>query len=78
MSPKPAELLPAELLPEFWNEIPSDCMISVTCLLPNGIIVQMSVNQNATLAEVKEVSVEITTNTYIINIICFKHLNNTV
>lgn len=55
MTPIPAELLPAELLPEFWNQIPSDSMIEVTCLLPNGIIVIMNVNQNATFAEIKEV-----------------------
>lgn len=55
MSPIPAELLAAELLPEFWNQIASECMITVTCLLPNGIIVMMEVSQNATLAEIKEV-----------------------
>lgn len=48
--------VPAELLPEFWNQIAIDCMITVTCLLPNGIIVLMEVSQNATLAEIKEVS----------------------
>lgn len=48
--------VPAELLPEFWNQIASDCLITVTCLLPNGIIVLMEVSQNSTLAEIKEVS----------------------
>lgn len=55
MTPVPAELLAAELLPDFWNQIASECMITVTCLLPNGIIVMMEVSQNATLAEIKEV-----------------------
>lgn len=47
--------IPAELLPEFWNQNPSDC-IDVVCLLPNGIMVTMNVNQIATFAEIKEVS----------------------
>lgn len=55
MSPKPDELIPAELLPDFWNQNPSDNMINLTCLLPNGIVVPLDVNQNATLAEIKEV-----------------------
>ncbi|KAJ8946954.1 hypothetical protein NQ314_008755 [Rhamnusium bicolor] len=47
--------IPAEYLPDFWNQVSTDCSIELTCLLPNGIIILLSVNHNATLAEIKEV-----------------------
>lgn len=47
--------IPAEYLPDFWNQISTECTIEVTCLLPNGIIILLNVNYNATLADIKEV-----------------------
>ncbi|XP_018567528.1 phosphatidylinositol 4,5-bisphosphate 3-kinase catalytic subunit delta isoform [Anoplophora glabripennis] len=46
--------IPAEYLPDFWNQISTECTIEVTCLLPNGIIILLNVNYNATLADIKE------------------------
>ncbi|XP_023030262.1 phosphatidylinositol 3-kinase 92E [Leptinotarsa decemlineata] len=46
--------IPAEYMPDFWNQVSTECMIELTCLLPNGIIILLSVNYNATLAEIKE------------------------
>lgn len=48
--------IPAEYMPDFWNHLSSKCpIIELTCLLPNGIILLLKVNYNATLAEIKEV-----------------------
>ncbi|KAG5883732.1 hypothetical protein JTB14_024233 [Gonioctena quinquepunctata] len=46
--------IPAEYMPDFWNQVTTECMIELTCLLPNGIIILLSVNYNASLAEIKE------------------------
>nr|CAI5869888.1 unnamed protein product [Callosobruchus analis] len=46
--------VPAEYLYDFWDNAPPDRPVEVTCLLPNGIIVLLTVNSNATLAEIKE------------------------
>lgn len=48
--------IPAEYLPDFWDQVSAECMIEVTCLLPNGVVVLLNVSHNATLAEIKEVS----------------------
>ncbi|KAJ8980774.1 hypothetical protein NQ317_016025 [Molorchus minor] len=46
--------IPAEYLPDFWDQIATECSIEVTCLLPNGVILLLNVNYNATLSEIKE------------------------
>ncbi|XP_060527773.1 phosphatidylinositol 4,5-bisphosphate 3-kinase catalytic subunit delta isoform [Cylas formicarius] len=47
--------IPAEYMPDFWNQIATECpLIELTCLLPNGIVVPLKANYNATLAEIKE------------------------
>ncbi|CAH1990801.1 unnamed protein product [Acanthoscelides obtectus] len=46
--------IPAEYQFDFWDTAPPDRPVEVTCLLPNGIIVLLTVNSNATLAEIKE------------------------
>ncbi|CAH1115060.1 unnamed protein product, partial [Psylliodes chrysocephalus] len=46
--------IPAEYLPDFWDQVSAECMIEVTCLLPNGVVVLLNVSHNATLAEIKE------------------------
>ncbi|ERL86797.1 hypothetical protein D910_04202 [Dendroctonus ponderosae] len=47
--------IPAEYMPDFWKEIASECStVELTCLMPNGIIVLLTVNYNATLAAIKE------------------------
>lgn len=53
--------IPAEYMPDFWNHIPPDSLsecplVELTCLMPNGIIVLLKVNQNPTLADIKVVS----------------------
>ena len=54
--------VPAEYMPDFWNRVSSECLgVEVTCLLPNGVIVLVNVNYNATLAEIKEVIIIIIT-----------------
>ncbi|XP_030764148.1 phosphatidylinositol 4,5-bisphosphate 3-kinase catalytic subunit delta isoform-like isoform X2 [Sitophilus oryzae] len=47
--------IPAEYMPDFWSLLSTECpIVELTCLLPNGIIVLLKVNHNATLAEIKE------------------------
>ncbi|KAJ8947735.1 hypothetical protein NQ318_017997 [Aromia moschata] len=46
--------IPAEYLPDFWNQISSECSVELTCLLPNGIIILLNVSYNATLQDIKE------------------------
>ncbi|CAG9819182.1 unnamed protein product [Phaedon cochleariae] len=46
--------IPAEYMPDFWDQISTECTIQLSCLLPNGIVILLNVNYNATLAEIKE------------------------
>ncbi|XP_066146001.1 phosphatidylinositol 4,5-bisphosphate 3-kinase catalytic subunit delta isoform isoform X1 [Euwallacea fornicatus] len=47
--------IPAEYMPDFWNELSSENpIVELSCLLPNGILVLLKVNYNASLAEIKE------------------------
>ncbi|XP_030764150.1 phosphatidylinositol 4,5-bisphosphate 3-kinase catalytic subunit delta isoform-like [Sitophilus oryzae] len=47
--------IPAEYMPDFWNQVSSESpLVELTCLLPNGIIILLSENYNATLSEIKE------------------------
>lgn len=38
---------------DFWFTEPPD-IITITCLMPNGIVIEMTTNQNATVEEIKE------------------------
>lgn len=38
---------------DFWQSDPPD-LVEVSCLMPNGIIIEMKVSQNATFEEIKE------------------------
>lgn len=52
--------IPAEYMPDFWDELSSENpMVELSCFLPNGIMVLLKVNHNATLGDIKEVSVKL-------------------
>lgn len=52
-------MVPAPSCPytwDYWTASPSDC-VDLTCLLPNSIYIPLRVSWDATLHDVKEVSV---------------------
>lgn len=49
--------IPAEYTADFWNQLPSEySVVELTCLMPNGTIILLKQNANASLSEIKEVS----------------------
>ncbi|CAH1260499.1 unnamed protein product [Diabrotica balteata] len=47
--------IPSEYQYDFWDKTSPECTITLTCLMPNGIIILLNnTNYNATLAEIKE------------------------
>ncbi|XP_072379318.1 phosphatidylinositol 4,5-bisphosphate 3-kinase catalytic subunit beta isoform isoform X3 [Diabrotica undecimpunctata] len=47
--------IPSEYQYDFWDKTSPECTITLTCLMPNGIIILLNnINYNATLAEIKE------------------------
>lgn len=48
--------IPAEYMPDFWDELSENPMVELSCFLPNGIMVLLKVNHNATLGDIKEVN----------------------
>ncbi|KAL1502865.1 hypothetical protein ABEB36_007943 [Hypothenemus hampei] len=46
--------IPAEYMPDFWNDSSERTTVQLSCLLPNGILILLNVNCNATLDDIKE------------------------
>ncbi|XP_057663838.1 phosphatidylinositol 4,5-bisphosphate 3-kinase catalytic subunit beta isoform [Diorhabda carinulata] len=47
--------IPSEYSYDFWDKTSTECSITLTCLLPNGIIILLeNVSYNASFAEIKE------------------------
>lgn len=51
--------IPEEFTYKYWLSGPTT-NTNVTCLMPNGICIVLNVSHNATLAEIKEVSLSTT------------------
>ncbi|KAF7275751.1 hypothetical protein GWI33_011304, partial [Rhynchophorus ferrugineus] len=46
--------IPAEYTADFWNQLPSEyASVQLTCLMPNGILILLKQNANASLSEIK-------------------------
>uniref|UniRef100_A0A6P7GNJ1 Phosphatidylinositol 4,5-bisphosphate 3-kinase catalytic subunit delta isoform-like n=1 Tax=Diabrotica virgifera virgifera TaxID=50390 RepID=A0A6P7GNJ1_DIAVI len=47
--------IPSEYQYDFWDKTSPECTITLTCLMPNGILILLdNTNYNASLAEIKE------------------------
>lgn len=48
--------IPSTYTYDFWAKTPTE-VVELTCLMPNGVVVPLDTNRNATLAEIKEASI---------------------
>ena len=54
----PTVVMSMDLDVDIWELTPNSLNIELDCLLPNGVIVQLTVPKNITLADLKNVSIQ--------------------